>query len=109
MPKVHQMFPSKYVKGEELDGKTFTLTIKLIRQEKMRFNPQSPEAIGWVIYVKETERGIVMGKPLATQLTQILGSDDTDDWIGKQVVFYSEPVMVGGQSRMGIRARKPQA
>ncbi len=105
MPKVSDMFPSKYVKGEDLGNKTFVVTIKEIRQEKMRPNPQSPDVMMWVIYTAEGKRGIVLGKPLATQIQNILGSENTDDWIGKQIAIYAEPVMVGGKRRMGIRAR----
>lgn len=73
----------------------------------MRPNAQSPEVEKWVLYFAEskTGKGFVMGKPLALQIAQTLGSEDTDDWTGKKIVIYPEPVTVAGVRRVAIRAK----
>jgi hypothetical protein len=91
---------------EELGDKAYVVLITNIVQEKMRYNPQNPDVTMWVIYTEEDKKGIVLGKALALQITEILGSDNTDDWIGKQIAIYAAPVMVAGKRRMGVRARQ---
>jgi hypothetical protein len=43
-------------------------------------------------------------------LEKACGSDDTDDWVGKEVIVYNdENVSFGGQITGGLRIRKQQA
>lgn len=103
--KLNDMFPPKYVTGADLGGRSFVVTIARIQRESMRPNAQSPEVEKYVLYTVEGKRGIVLGKPLALQIAQALGSDDTDDWCGKKVVIYPQPVTVAGVLRLAVRAR----
>jgi hypothetical protein len=104
--KLDEMFPSKYVRGQYLQGRAFNVTITRIQHEKMRPNPQSPELDKFVLYVDEGKKGIVLSKTLASQIAQILGSDESDDWIGKKVTLFPVPMVVAGVRRVAIRARK---
>lgn len=103
--KLNDMFPSKYVTGADLGGKSYTVTIARVVPEKMRPNAQSPEIEKYVLYTQEGHKGIVLGKPLALQIAQALGSDDTEAWTGKKIIIYPESVVVAGQQRTAIRAR----
>ncbi len=109
--KLSDMYPSKYVKGEDLQGKPWTITITRVAAENMRPNPQSPEVQKWVLYTAEGKKGIVLSRTLATQIARSLGSDDTDNWIGQRVTIYPEAMTVAGAARVAIRARaaQPQA
>jgi len=54
----------------------------------------------------DTSKGYVMNHTSWTVMEEIAGSDDSDDWIGKQVVFYVDPnVMYGSKKVGGIRLR----
>lgn len=103
--KLNDMFPSKYVTGAELGGRSYPVTIARIQAETMRPNAQSPEVTKFVLYTVEGKKGIVLGKPLALAIARALGSEDTDDWTGKKIVIYPEPVTVAGVQRVAIRAR----
>ena len=103
--KVTDMFPSRYVKGEDLKGKDVTVTIARIQSEKMRPNPQSPEMEKFVLYTAEGKKGIVLSKTLATQVARSVGSYETDDWLGRKVTLYPEPMVVAGVQRVAMRAR----
>lgn len=105
MPKIGEMFPSRYITADELGEKSYNVTIKEIGKESMRPSAGAPEVDKYVIYFNETKRGIVLGKTLATQIVKIIGSDDTDQWVGKQIQIYSEQVKVAGEWKRGIRAR----
>ena len=104
--KLDEMFPSRYVKGQDLQGQAKHVTIARIQPEKMRPNPQSPELEKFVLYTAEGKKGIVLSKTLASQIAEILGSDESDDWIGKKVTFFPVPMIVAGVRRVAIRARK---
>lgn len=103
--KVSEMFPSKYVTGEGLQGKAYTVTIARVTAERMRPNPASPEVQKFVLYTVEGKKGIVLSHTLADQITRITGSEDTDEWAGKKITIYPEPVTVAGVDRIAIRAR----
>lgn len=103
--KLNEMFPSKYVKGEDLNGKVWTVTIARITAETMRPNPQSPEVTKYVLYTQEGKKGIVLSKVLAGQIAKALSSDDTEAWTGRKIGIYGEAVNVAGVARVAIRAR----
>ena len=104
--KLDKMFPSRYIKGQDLQGRAMNVTITRIQPEKMRPNPQGPELDKFVLYVEEGKKGIVLSKTLASQIAQILGSDESDDWIGKKVTLFPAPMNIAGVHRVAIRARK---
>jgi hypothetical protein len=103
--KLNQMFPKRFATGEDFQGKELTLTIAKITCEKMRAKPNAPEEERWVIYFKETQKGIILRKTLAFQIGEALGSDETDYWIGKRVTLYPQPMTVAGRNVTAIRAR----
>jgi hypothetical protein len=104
--KLNEMFPSRYVKGQDLNGRAVTVTIERIQLEGMRPNPKSPELEKYVLYTTEGKKGIVLSKTIATQIARILGSDESDEWKGKKVTLFPTPMTVAGVQRVAIRARK---
>jgi len=104
--KLDEMFPSRYVRGNDLQGRAVTVTIARVQTESMRPNPKSPELQKFVLYTVEGKKGVVLSKTLASQISQVLGSDESDDWLGKKVRLYPEPMTVAGVQRVAIRARK---
>ena len=104
--KLDEMFPSRYVKGQDLNGRAMTVTIERIQLEGMRPNPQSPELEKYVLYTTEGKKGIVLSKTLAIQIARILGIDESDEWKGKKVTLFPTPMIVAGVQRVAIRARE---
>ena len=105
--KLSEMFPSRFVKGDELNGKSVTVTIARVAAETVRPSPGSPEETKFALYFTESKsgRGVILSKVLATQIARALGSDDTDDWPGRRITLYPESVTVAGVPRVAIRAR----
>lgn len=104
--KVSEMFPKKYATGEDLNGRAYTLTIARITQEEMRPQPGAPPQKKWVLYFREARKGVILSRTLAYQIAEAVGSEETNDWIGKPITIYPEPLIVAGQKRIAIRARK---
>ncbi len=63
-----------------------------------------------MIHFKEFEKGMVLNKTNLKRIAFVTGSDETDDWGGKQVVLYTDPdVEFGGDIVGGLRIRKPKS
>ena len=99
-----EIFPRRFASGEEL-SQPITVTVSGVTLESMYSgNGQTVEKP--VLYFKETRKGVVLCKTLAYQVADILGSTDTNTWVGQQITLVSESLMVAGKSRSVIRARK---
>lgn len=107
MPNIDSMYKSKYIKGEELNGDAWTLTISRLAQEKMRPNSSAPVEEKWVCYVDESDRGFVLNAKRAKAIAEIVGSKETDDWAGHKIEIYPEDVWVAGQTVITIRVKAP--
>ncbi len=104
--KLKEMFPRRYATGDDLQGKAVTLTILRVAEEKMRPNPGSPPVDRWVLYFDKAKKGVILSRTLAYNVAEALGSEDTNEWIGKAITLYPEPMNVAGKKRTAIRARK---
>lgn len=103
MARLNQMFPSKWLTAADLEDGECTFTIRAVTQEEIG---QGEEAeIKWVVWLKEVAKGIVLNKTNATSLANCFG-DDTDDWIGKQAVFYPTEVSFSGRMVEAIRIKE---
>ena len=102
--KVSQMFPTRFICGNDLNGKAFIMTIREIRKESVRsMNGENEER--YVLYFQEAHKGLLLNKTIANQISTILASDDTGIWTGKKIKLVPEEITVAGQQRMTVRAR----
>lgn len=105
--KANAMIPSKFLKKEDVDPPKL-VTIKALRQANVAMDDQ-PEELKWTIFFKEVEKPMVLNSTNIQLLIKALGTDETDDWIGKQVVVYNDPnVSFAGKITGGVRIRAPK-
>lgn len=103
--RMSDVFPSKYLKADidvpdfEQGGVTYTISHAESGDVGTADNPDYKP----VLYFEETEKGLVLNKTNASTLTTMFGTDDTDDWIGKQIKLYSKDVEYQGKMVRGIR------
>lgn len=100
-----QMFPRRYASGEDLQGRAVMVTIEIVQAETMRPGQGRPEETKYVLYTVEGKKGIILSRELAKQIAQITGESDTDNWPGKKITVYPQPMTVGGRPVVAIRAR----
>jgi len=101
---INELFPKRYASGLDLQGRAVTVTIAGITKETM--HPPGAGAVEkYVLFFRETSRGVVLTKILAGQIAEATGCMDTDQWTGKQVTLYPEEIKVAGAVRVVIRAR----
>ena len=60
-----------------------------------------------ILYFEGKDRGLVLNKTNANNIANAYG-DDTDDWIGKQIVLFEAMVDFQGRTVPAIRVRMPQ-
>ena len=109
MARVSDMIQSDFLKKEDFDTPT-VLTIKdCYMQEVGKEKDQR-----WVLFFKESEKGLVLNVTKIRQLEASYGQD-TDDWRGNRVKLSHDPsVMFAGKVMGGIKlqtspAKKPEA
>lgn len=101
MPNVNDIFPSKYLKAHDLQGRAWTLTIVRVEFEVMgRTRETLP-----VVYFKSKAKGLKLNKTNATAITQAAGSALTEDWVGVVVTIYATVADFGGQAYDVVRIR----
>lgn len=101
--KIGQMLESKYLKKEDVDPPKL-LTIVGFDKVNVAREDEAPD-FKWIMKFQECKPMVVNSTNLHL-VAQALGSDDTDHWIGKKIVAFSDPnVSFGGKLVGGIRLR----
>lgn len=105
--KATAMIPSKFLKQGDVDPPKL-VTIKAMRQTNVAMDDQ-PEELKWTVLFKELDKPMVLNSTNIQLLIKALGTDETDEWVGKQVVVYNDPnVSFGGKITGGVRIRAPK-
>lgn len=99
--KISQAFPSKYLKAEDLQGRRLAVTIESADIETIQGN-HGPEDKLIVRFVGK-EKGLVCNVTNANVIAELLGSEETDDWIEKRIVLYEAKVDFQGKRVPAIR------
>jgi hypothetical protein len=103
MANIMDEFPSKYLKAEDVEDEHPTVTITHITREEVgKERDRKP-----VIFFKEFDKGVVLNKTNATNISKMYGSD-TDNWPGKTVVLGTAMVDFNGESKPAIRIWPPK-
>lgn len=94
-------FPSQRLKAEDIKGHRVTVTIEDIKVEKVGQDDDQKEKP--VAYFLGKEKALVLNVTNWARLEEFLGSDESDDWIGKLVVLGTERVDFQGKRVDAIR------
>ncbi len=108
MPKTSEMRESKFLKKEDV-GRGALVTIASCVKKNTAMEGAEPEQ-KWCLTFHELDKPLVLNVTNTMGIEHILGSDDTDHWIGKRIVLYTDPnIMYAGKIVGGIRVRAPKA
>lgn len=107
MPKISEMRESKFLKKEDV-GRGAMGTIQSVGQMNVAKEGADHE-MKWCLTFAEIDKPLVLNSTNIQLCAQICGSEDTDHWIGKRIVLYTDPsVMYAGKVIGGIRVRAPK-
>jgi len=101
MADIRDAFPSKYLKAQDLHGRTVTVTMDRVEYEPVGQNKEMKP----VVYFRGKEKGIVLNKTNCNAIIKIANSADTDDWAGVALQLYPTETTFGGDVVDCIRVR----
>ena len=108
MAKISDMIESKYLKQSDFPD-PLIVTVSKIGKVNIAKEGDEPEH-KWAVRFKEFAKPMLLNSTNIRLLEKACGSDDTDDWIGKEVIVYTdESVSFGGQVVGGLRIRKQES
>lgn len=98
--KLNEVFPSKYVKADDLKGREVPVVIAGVAMEKLGDDSKL------VLHFQGKDKGMVCNKTNASRIAYLYG-DDTDEWIGREILLVSEFVEFQGKTVQGLRVKPP--
>lgn len=101
--KTGAMFPSRYVKEADLQGKHIRVKIQSVQMEAVG----QDESEKPVVYFQGKKKGLCLNKINASMIEEISGSDDTDNWAGVEIVLYPSRTEYQGKRVPCIRVAPP--
>lgn len=101
MPNINEAFPSKFLRAADLDDRQHLLIMDRAEFENLGDDRKL------ILYFKGQEKGLVLNKTNANTIAKLYG-DDTDGWIGKEIVLFDVPVDFRGETVQAIRVRGPK-
>ena len=100
------MLPSNYLKQTDFDESGAIVTVSSVSEKNVARENEAVE-MKWLVHFAEFEKPMVLNSTNITALAKACGSDDTDDWAGKEVIVYVDPTIgYGGKTTGGLRIRK---
>jgi hypothetical protein len=96
------MVQSKYLKTADVPDPVIVTIIK-VGKVNLAKEDAAPE-YKWAIRFKEFAKPMVLNSTNIKIAEKVLGSDDTDDWAGKEIVLFTDDnVTFGGELVGGLR------
>ena len=103
--KKADVFPSKYLKSDDLNGKPNTVTIDRAPLEPLK-SPEGKEQTKIVLYFRGAKKALPINITNWDACAEICG-EDTEDWPGHQIELYPTKTQMGGKTVDCIRIRPP--
>lgn len=105
MPSISEMKDSKFLKKDHVGRAGKTFTIKGCAQHNVAPDDK-PVEMKWCLELTETDKPMVMNSTNLDLAALALGSNNTDDWIGKKITLVEDPTIAfGGKLVGGIRVK----
>lgn len=100
---INTLFPSKYIKADDLGGKCYTLTIREVTLEKLGHgNEQETKPVLWFT---NAAKGMILNRTNAMILASLY-TPETDNWRGKQINLYSARIKAFGAWHDALRIKE---
>lgn len=96
--KVSQVFSGKYLAAADLDDEELPVVIASVEVKPF------DDGDKLLIMFQNHEKGLVANKTNSSRIAMLHG-DDTDEWIGREIVLYTDIVDFQGKPTKAIRVR----
>jgi hypothetical protein len=102
--KIGSAFPSKYLKASDLGENKVLVTIDRVEVADVGSGKKEVKP---VLFFRGKDKGLVLNKTNAKKIASILGTDETDEWIGGKVVLYATETEFQGETVDCVRVTAP--
>ena len=106
--RIGEIFGS-YMKFEDLHGRPLKGRIKSIEVHEFKDEKTGKTKKKPVLFLDSIERPFVAGPIVSGEISEFLGSDDTDDWWNREIEIFTSKTPYGGKLVDCMRVRKPSA
>jgi len=106
MAKRDEIFPSKYLKASDLNGKPVTVTIESATLEALK-TLDGKEQTKTVLSFRGAKKLLPLNVTNWDSVADVTGQDDSDDWRGHSLELYATTTTMGGKVMDCIRIRAP--
>lgn len=100
--RISQAFPSRWLKAADLGGRKVPVVIASSAIENI-----GDDADKLVLYFQGKQKGLVLNVTNANMISEICGTDETDDWVGHEIVLFPTRVDFQGRRVDAIRVDYP--
>jgi len=109
-PEMHVdlMFPSRYLRAVDFDGKSVTLTIREVKRDSLRL-ATGGLAEKYVLSFAETEKMLVLNKTNAKAVAKVLQEPKAVNWAGAKIVLKPTTCEAFGEIVACIRVEMREA
>lgn len=98
--RISAAFPSEYLKAADLQDRNVKVAIAGVEMRDVG-DDHKP-----VLFFQGKDKGLVLNKTNSNSISAAYG-DETEDWIGKEVVLFPAMVEYQGKTMQAIRVRAP--
>lgn len=98
---INNAFPSKYIKSSEVPEEGLTLAIDRVEIEDV----DGKGAHKPVVYFRKAKKGLALNVTNAKKITSILGTADSDEWVGRSITLYQSETEYQGDTVACVRVR----
>jgi hypothetical protein len=87
-PEMHVdlMFPSRYLRAADFEGKTVTLTISDVFRDKVQM-ATGQKAEKYIVRFRETDKELILNKTNAKAVAKVLDQPKAVKWAGEKIVL----------------------
>jgi hypothetical protein len=104
VPDISQMIESKYLKQSDVPDPVI-VTIDKVGRVNMAKEDEAPD-YKWAIRFVEFKKAMILNSTNLNVAAKLCSSTNTDDWMGKEIVLYTDHnVSYAGQVVGGLRFR----
>jgi hypothetical protein len=101
--KIDDLFPSKYIKASDLNGKPLDVVIKSLKIESMKDMGGNAADKPVLSFIGQSKQ-LVLNKTNAGLLVELFG-DESDNWQGKRVQLFPSKASIGAKQVDAVRIR----
>ena len=99
----NELFPSKYVKHSDLNGKEVAVTIAGLDIEEVGMDNETKPVVNF----KDAKKGLILNMTNYDAIAEGYG-EETDGWSGKTIVLYGDKTRFGGKIVDCVRVKLPE-